>query len=76
MEQAIQIQDETLGGKLRRVFALERNISVMGVMVFLLSSGEALWVGFLPKYLEALGASVAIVGFFGSTRDVLDAAYQ
>ena len=48
----------------------------MGSMVFLLSSGEELWAGFLPKYLEMLGASITIIGLFGSSRDVLDAAYQ
>ena len=38
--------------------------------------GEELWKKFLPKYLESLGASVAIVGLFGTSEDFLDALYQ
>lgn len=77
MEQdAIQVEKRTLGSKLRDLFGLERNIAVMGLMLFLLSAGEELWARFLPKYLETLGASIVIIGLFGSTRDLLDAAYQ
>lgn len=76
MKQAIQIEKVPLRDKLHNIFALERNIVVMGIMIFLLSAGEELWARFLPKYLETLGASIAIIGLFGSTRDFLDAAYQ
>ena len=38
--------------------------------------GEELWKKFLPKYLEPLGASVAVVGLFGTMEDFLDALYQ
>ncbi len=38
--------------------------------------GEELWKKFLPKYLESLGASVAVVGLFGTSEDFLDALYQ
>src|SRR5206468_565912 len=44
--------------------------------VFLVGLGEELWKKFLPKYLESLGASVAIVGLFGTSEDLLDALYQ
>jgi MFS family permease len=44
--------------------------------VFLVGLGEELWKKFLPKYLESLGASVAIVGLFGTSEDFLDALYQ
>lgn len=44
--------------------------------MFLVSIGEELWKKFLPKYLESLGASVAIVGLFGTSEDFLDALYQ
>jgi MFS family permease len=42
----------------------------------LLGLGEELWKKFLPKYLESLGASVTIVGLFGTAEDSLDALYQ
>jgi MFS family permease len=44
--------------------------------VFLIGLGEELWKKFLPKYLESLGASVAVVGLFGTSEDFLDALYQ
>ena len=44
--------------------------------VFLLGFGEELWKKFLPKYLEALGASVPLIGLFGTAEDFLDAVYQ
>jgi len=42
----------------------------------LLGLGEELWKKFLPKYLEALGASVPIISLFGTAEDFFDAVYQ
>lgn len=44
--------------------------------IFLVGLGEELWKKFLPKYLESLGASVAVVGLFGTAEDFFDALYQ
>ncbi len=55
---------------------LERNVLAVSGVVFLLGAGEELWKKFLPKYLEALGAGPVAVGFFGTTKDFLDAVYQ
>jgi MFS family permease len=55
---------------------LERNVIVVSAVVFLLGFGEELWKRYLPKYLEALGAGVGIVGLFGTTKDFFDAIYQ
>lgn len=55
---------------------LERNVVAVGAAMFLLGFGENLWKGFLPKYLQALGAPVLAVGLFGTVRDFLDGAYQ
>jgi MFS family permease len=57
-------------------FGLERNVLAVSGAVFLLGAGEELWKKFLPKYLEALGAGPVAVGFFGTTKDFLDAVYQ
>ncbi len=62
--------------RLRSAFGLERNVVVMSLAVFLLAAGEELWKSFLPKYLEALGATSTVIGLFGTTRDFLDATYQ
>src|SRR6266576_4283348 len=56
--------------------SLERNVSIASATVFLLALGEELWKKFLPKYLEALGASTPIIGLFGTAEDFFDAIYQ
>jgi MFS family permease len=55
---------------------LERNVAVASAAVFLLGLGEELWKKFLPKYLEYLGASPAVIGLYGTTEDFFDAVYQ
>ena len=55
---------------------LERNVVVVSAVVFLLGMGEELWKRYLPKYLEALGAGVGVVGLFGTAKDFFDAVYQ
>ncbi|MFN2513358.1 MAG: MFS transporter [Pyrinomonadaceae bacterium] len=56
--------------------SLERNVSIASASVFLLGLGEELWKRFLPKYLEALGASTPVIGLFGAAENFLDAVYQ
>ena len=57
-------------------FSLERNVSIASAAIFLLGFGEELWKKFIPKYLEALGASTTVIGLFGTASDFLDAVYQ
>ncbi len=56
--------------------ALERNVSAASAAVLLVGMGEELWKKFLPKYLESLGASLFVVGLFGTAKDFFDAIYQ
>ena len=51
-------------------------MTVASGAVFLLGFGEELWKKFLPKYLEALGASTPVIGLFGTAEDFFDAVYQ
>jgi MFS family permease len=51
-------------------------VTVASGAVFLLGFGEELWKRFLPKYLEALGASTPVIGLFGTAEDFFDAMYQ
>ena len=57
-------------------FALERNVAAASAAVFLMSLGEELWKRFVPKYLSALGAPAAAIGFYGSARDLADGVLQ
>ena len=68
--------NKQLGSSLANFLSLERNVTVASGAVFLLGFGEELWKKFLPKYLEALGASVPVIGLFGTAEDFLDAVYQ
>jgi hypothetical protein len=45
---------------------LRRNVVVLSLAIFCVGLGEELWARFLPKYLEALGASVLAIGAFGT----------
>ena len=65
-----------LGTKLVDYLSLERNVSIASAAVFLLGLGEELWKKFLPKYLEALGATTPVIGLFGTAEDFFDAIYQ
>lgn len=56
--------------------SLERNVSIASAAVFLIGLGEELWKKYLPKYLEALGATAPIIGLFGTAENFLDAIYQ
>ncbi len=62
--------------RFRGFFALERNIIVLASSTFLLGWGENLWAKFLPKYLQALGASIGLVGLFGTLQEAIDTIYQ
>ena len=62
--------------RLAKSLGIERNVAAASGAVFLVGLGEELWKKFLPKYLESLGASVAVVGLFGTSEDFLDALYQ
>jgi len=66
----------TWGARLADFFSLERNVTAASSAVFLLGLGEELWKKFLPKYLEALGASTPVIGLFGTAENFLDAIYQ
>ncbi len=42
-------------------WGLEPNLVAASAAMFLLGCGENLWRRFLPKYLESLGAPVAVI---------------
>ena len=66
----------SLRARLADFLSLERNVAIASAAVFLLGLGEELWKKFLPKYLEALGASTPVIGLFGTAENFFDAIYQ
>src|SRR5438552_14267901 len=55
--------------------ALRRNTVLLLMALVLAGTGEKLWLGFAPKYLETLGASVFIIGLFDALQTFLGAIY-
>lgn len=55
--------------------ALRRNTSLLLVALVLAGTGEKLWVGFAPKYIETLGGSVLVIGIFDALQTFLGAVY-
>ena len=55
--------------------ALRRNTVLLLVALVLAGTGERLWLGFAPKYLETLGANVLIIGLFDALQTLLGAVY-
>lgn len=61
---------------IRDFLALEHNIVVLLGALLVIGMGEELWVRFMPKYLEALGATAVAIGFYGSFKRIVDTLYQ
>src|SRR5438445_11103783 len=61
--------------RLAEFLALRRNTSLLLVALVLAGTGEKLWLGFAPKYLETLGAGVFIIGCFDALQTLLGAVY-
>src|SRR5215470_11628241 len=73
---AAQANTDTWQVRVADYLGLEHNVTIASVAVFLIGFGEELWKKFLPKYLEALGATTPIIGLFGTAEDFFDACYQ
>lgn len=70
------MQDTQRGRSVREFLALEHNIVVLLGALLVIGMGEELWVRFMPKYLEALGAGAVAIGAYGSFKRVVDTIYQ
>jgi len=61
--------------RLTNFFALKRNLVLLLVAIFVIGAGEELWMRFVPKYLQALGASVFVIGLYDALRTLVGAIY-
>jgi MFS family permease len=64
------------GNHVSKFSRLDQSVVTLMLTVLLFAFGEELWSSFLPKYMEALGASIALIALFGTLKDFLDAIYQ
>src|SRR5215831_10957488 len=56
-------------------FGLKRNLVILLIAIFVIGAGEELWMRFVPKYLQALGATVFVIGLYDALRTVVGAIY-
>src|SRR5216110_943030 len=56
-------------------FGLKRNLVILLIAIFVIGAGEELWMRFVPKYLQAVGAGVFVIGLYDALRTLLGAVY-
>ena len=61
--------------RLADFFGLKRNLVILLIAIFVIGAGEELWMRFVPKYLQAVGATVFVVGLYDALRTLLGAIY-
>jgi MFS family permease len=61
--------------KLANFFGLKRNLVILLLAIFVIGAGEELWMRFVPKYLQAVGATVFVIGLYDALRTLLGAIY-
>jgi len=57
------------------LFGLKRNLVILLIAIFVIGAGEELWMRFVPKYLQAVGATVFVIGLYDALRTLLGAIY-
>jgi MFS family permease len=55
--------------------ALRRNTSLLLIALLLAGTGEKLWLGFAPKYIETLAQIIFVIGIFDALQTFLGAVY-
>jgi MFS family permease len=61
--------------RLVEFFALKRNVVILLLAIIVIGAGEELWMRFVPKYLQALGAAPFIIGLYDAIKTLLGAIY-
>jgi len=68
-------QNVSSARRLAGFFGLKRNLVILLIAIFVIGAGEELWMRFVPKYLQALGATVLVIGLYDALRTLLGAMY-
>src|SRR5499427_5496118 len=61
--------------RMANFFGLKRNLVILLLAIFVIGAGEELWMRFIPKYLQTLGAGVFVIGLYDALRTLLGAVY-
>lgn len=61
--------------KIANFFGLKRNLAILLLAIFVIGFGEELWMRFVPKFLQTLGAGVFVIGLYDALRTLLGAVY-
>jgi predicted MFS family arabinose efflux permease len=61
--------------RIAEFFALKRNLVILLIAIFVIGAGEELWMRFVPKYLQSLGAPALAIGLYDALRTLLGAIY-
>jgi MFS family permease len=61
--------------RLADFFGLKRNLVILLIAIFVIGAGEELWMRFVPKYLQAVSATVFVIGLYDALRTLLGAIY-
>jgi MFS family permease len=61
--------------RLTGFFGLKRNLVILLIAIFVIGAGEELWMRFVPKYLQAVGATVFVIGLYDALRTLIGAIY-
>ena len=61
--------------RLAEFFGLKRNLVILLIAIFVIGAGEELWMRFVPKYLQAVGATVFVIGLYDALRTLVGAVY-
>src|SRR5438874_10475196 len=65
----------TRAHRVAEFFALKRNLVILLIAILVIGTGEELWMRFVPKYLQTLGAGVFVIGLYDGLRTLLGAIY-
>jgi MFS family permease len=64
-----------VGGLVRQVLALERDVLVLSVAMFAFSLGFQMTSRYVPRYMSVLGAGAVAIGLFGTFSNLISAVY-
>ncbi|MBV9463998.1 MAG: MFS transporter, partial [Verrucomicrobiae bacterium] len=61
--------------RLTRFFGLNRNTGLLLLAILLIGTGEEMWMRFVPKYLQALGAGAVLIGLYDGLKTLIGGVY-